>query len=407
MPEEPQPSAGAIRGEDVIVEVQVSWQEAQQGCSRIVRVGENHEKIDIPSGVKNGQAIWFPGRGLAGENGGRPGNLSVRLEVEPEPQRGEDLETQVEILPEEASQGTSKSVRAGDHWVAVSIPAGVTEGQVIRLSGRGAAGTHNGPAGDLLITVHFSSILPVASSGVPRELELPKGGAGERVRFSPMLLVGGVALAAVVGGILWQTSQQKGTAASAGGSPSGQRALVPISTPRRTEETGSPTTPAVPVVETVRVCAETGLLPTPDCPAPEERAIGAGSRPTQSCSRHLKVKMEVCASSGMRAAAHCPRKETRRLAAEDAPQQDCKEHPAPAKVTVLVCATSGLRPSAECPRRVQRAFAPGEAPDGACRTHRVQVTAPAAAPGRTRFCGNCGAAVRGTVRFCGGCGRSL
>lgn len=404
MPEEPLSSAGSLRGEDVIVDVHVSWQEAQQGCARIVRVGDNNEKIDIPSGVKNGQAIWFPGRGLAGINGGRPGNLSVRLDVEPEPQRGEDLEAVVEILPEEAARGATKSARSGDQWVVVSVPPGVTDGQVIRLTGRGAPGSHNGPAGDLLVTVQFSSILPVASSDDPRELAIP--GGGERIRFSPMLLVGGVALAAVVGGLIWQGTQGKGTAASAGGSAASQGTVVPISAPRQPGETGSTSVPAVPVVQSVKVCAESGLLPTDDCPVTEERSMSPEDRPSGRCRQHLKVKMEVCASSGLKASAHCP-KETRRIAAEDAPQKTCAEHRAPARVAVLVCATSGLRPGAACPRRVSRTFEPGEAPGGVCRTHRVQVTAPEPRPSRTRFCGSCGTAVRGGVRFCGGCGRSL
>lgn len=43
-----------------------------------------------------------------------------------------------------------------EETVSVDIPAGISDGQTIALTGRGNAGLHGAPAGDLLVTVHVT-----------------------------------------------------------------------------------------------------------------------------------------------------------------------------------------------------------------------------------------------------------
>lgn len=82
--------------------------------------------------------------------------------------RGRDHHARVRVRLEDAFHGTSREVHlavprmdpqghvsTGERTLRVRIPAGITEGQQIRLAGQGGAGSQGGPAGDLYLEVEF------------------------------------------------------------------------------------------------------------------------------------------------------------------------------------------------------------------------------------------------------------
>lgn len=82
--------------------------------------------------------------------------------------QGEDHHAKVALDVEDAFTGATRQislrapkldaqgrVRLESRTLNVKIPRGIREGQVIRLAGQGAPGIGGGPAGDLLLEVHF------------------------------------------------------------------------------------------------------------------------------------------------------------------------------------------------------------------------------------------------------------
>jgi curved DNA-binding protein len=113
--------------------------------------------------------------------------------------KGFDRQAQVEISLEEAFAGTSRSLGLEQverdssgrpvrktRQLNVRIPAGVTEGQQIRLAGQGEPGMGGGPAGDLFLQVEIKPHRLFAVDGKDVRLELPvtpwEAALGETVR---------------------------------------------------------------------------------------------------------------------------------------------------------------------------------------------------------------------------------
>lgn len=111
-------------------------------------------KVRIPAGVNDGQTIRIKGRGTPGANGGPPGDLFVRVSVQPHPifgRRGRDLTVRLPVTFPEAALGAEVKVPTLDGPVTLRLPAGTPGGKTFRVAGRGVQ--QNGASGDLLATV--------------------------------------------------------------------------------------------------------------------------------------------------------------------------------------------------------------------------------------------------------------
>jgi molecular chaperone DnaJ len=72
------------------------------------------------------------------------------------PQKGADLIAATEVSFRDAAAGSLISMTIEGRNVQARLPAGVSDGQRIRLRGKGRPSANGGPAGDLILTVHVA-----------------------------------------------------------------------------------------------------------------------------------------------------------------------------------------------------------------------------------------------------------
>ena len=120
----------------------------------------------------------------------------------------------------------------------------------------------------------------------------------------------------------------------------------------------------------IRICADSGLLATPNCPVTREVPYDSNSGPLQSCPIHGPHQP----ASGDQTPAATPEAATS-PSAPPVPPRTVPPKPAPPPpsqryVTVTICVDSGQIANEYCPETVTRRFLASEAPSKTCRLHR-------------------------------------
>lgn len=119
-----------------------------------VKRSEEEISIKVPAGIQNGEVIRMTGRGEA-IPGGQPGDLYIKVHVEPNKDIKREGSTLYRTLPiklTDALLGATYSVETLDGPIDVKIPAGIGHGELIRLKDKGVP-TSERSRGDFMVKV--------------------------------------------------------------------------------------------------------------------------------------------------------------------------------------------------------------------------------------------------------------
>jgi DnaJ-class molecular chaperone len=150
-------------------EIDASGAETQRGFYRAYAGGDEGAKYRARQGGPDmggyGEDIDDILRGMFG--GGRRGGMRMK---------GGDAAYSLSIDFLEAARGATKRVTLPEgETLDVRIPAGIEDGQTLRLAGKGGPGFGGGPAGDALVTIHVSEHPHFKRDGRDIRIEVPIG----------------------------------------------------------------------------------------------------------------------------------------------------------------------------------------------------------------------------------------
>lgn len=149
-------------GENIETEISVSIADAFYGVEKKLALravdGKMREfKIKIPAGIRNEEKIRLVGQGKPGTNGGKAGDLLVRIHIQDDKKfrlNGFDLYTTLYITSWEAALGTKLNVSSVDEDILLYIPQGTESGENICIKGKGYLDGKGG-RGDLFVNIQI------------------------------------------------------------------------------------------------------------------------------------------------------------------------------------------------------------------------------------------------------------
>ena len=149
-----------IKGENIETSINVEIEEVFYGLDKKISLRTVDGKmkvftVSIPAGIRDGEKIRLLGQGKEGVNGGKNGDLFIKVNIENNDKfklKGNDIYTDLYLTPWEAALGTRAQVNSIDEITQVYTPEGIQSGEVLKIPGKGYKDGKGG-RGDLIAEV--------------------------------------------------------------------------------------------------------------------------------------------------------------------------------------------------------------------------------------------------------------
>jgi len=153
----PQP----MKGHDLTYELDINLEDVLKGAEKKVSLRQNGKvqnvSVKIPKGIESGKRLRLSGKGAPSQTGGPPGDLYLKVSVEPHDtfaRQGDDLLIEQKIPFSKACLGTEVEITSleGKRF-KVKVPPGVQQEAKLRIKGHGLPSGPIGDRGDIYVKI--------------------------------------------------------------------------------------------------------------------------------------------------------------------------------------------------------------------------------------------------------------
>ena len=151
----------AVKGDNIETQINITIEDGFYGVEKKIALKDLEGKdkiitVKVPEGIQHGEKIRLIGQGKDGKNGGKNGDLYIKINIEDGKKyklSGTDLYTTIPISPWEAALGTKAKVNSIDDTKSqIYIPNGIQSGETIEIPKKGYKNS-KGERGNLIAQI--------------------------------------------------------------------------------------------------------------------------------------------------------------------------------------------------------------------------------------------------------------